>query len=691
MSIGKRLAIVFVILLLLPLFALGGAAVYLFYVHPCTNFNRLPVAEGAKGLNFEVRAADGTPYLWSYGLPYPTDYESSNHESQSLNGNWKIKFDPEKTGENDEWHKLKKADDSWNDTLVPSNYNTASGDKTSYEGLVWYMLKFESRLPEDKDRFVRLTFRGVLLRSKVWLNGTLLGSREGGYTPFYFNATKHLLKEGPNVLVVKTDNRLTETSLPCIIRDDHSPGWHTYGGIYRDVYLESIPQRYVFKTVIQPSLDGETGSFMITILTHNLDAPKPYTLECTLTGPGSETVDIQTLQCDGTKEVMKHYVTFTVDDPRPWSFTENNLYTLDLALDQGDSVQRVSYKTGLRTITTDKTDILLNGREIFLAGISKHEDDPELGAVQTAASINRDLALIKGMNANYIRMSHYPHAVQELRKARDMGLLFSEEIPLYQAGVGFTAWYNTKKILEFPASRFGTKQTYNRTMITNAQRELIELIERDRNNPALIFWGAGNECYTLFENGIRPFRWLREVAKSFDPTRPVTNVELTYDIPFFDDRRMSGKYMDILSVNTYFGWYYNTIDALGPKLDRVHELYPDVPIILSEYGASAGPGRRESDGDWKAERVPPGKTYSEDYQAKLHQGHWEQIVERDYFAGQSPWIFSDFYNVWFPSNPIPNYNLKGVTTRYRKPKMAYYVLKENYAGVNETGYTKASQ
>jgi hypothetical protein len=147
---------------------------------------------------------------------------------------------------------------------------------------------------------------------------------------------------------------------------------------------------------------------------------------------------------------------------------------------------------------------------------------------------------------------------------------------------------------------------------------------------------VGNETYTLFGDAGKVYAWLRGVARGFDATRPVTMAELTYNIPFFDKRRRAAGEMDVISVNMYCGWYYGVPADIGPHLDRLHQMYPDKPIIISEFGADAAPGRKESDGVWKAERVGYGKTYSEEYQARIIGEYWKAARERPFVTGVSP-------------------------------------------------------
>jgi beta-glucuronidase len=114
-------------------------------------------------------------------------------------------------------------------------------------------------------------------------------------------------------------------------------------------------------------------------------------------------------------------------------------------------------------------------------------------------------------------------------------------------------------------------------------------------------------------------------------------------------------------------------------------LHPDKPVLLSEFGAGAGPGRHDTDGEWVGDRVRPGKTYSEDYQDELIRGYLDIALEKDFIAGVCPWVFADFYCLWYPTNPVPYYNLKGVLSSKRVPKMSYYSLKEIYTQLKESG------
>ena len=121
------------------------------------------------------------------------------------------------------------------------------------------------------------------------------------------------------------------------------------------------------------------------------------------------------------------------------------------------------------------------------------------------------------------------------------------------------------------------------------------------------------------------------------------------------------------------------MEDVSLKIEKVHKRFPGKPVIISECGAEAAPGRRDKDGLWIAERFPPGKTYSEDYQERLLEHYVSYALKTDFIAGISPWVFADFFCPEFPSNPVPYYNSKGVVSKDRVPKKSYHMLKRLYS------------
>ncbi len=658
--------------------ALAGGFYFLFRVFPRFDTKSFPSGAGVRGDDWKIGSCGDVPFLIKNGIPFPSGFDASNRPVQMLNGSWHMRLDPDDTGEGLHWEKLKKAGKEWKPIDIPSTFNAALSEDPNYQGPAWFFIKFVPGLKCDDGHWLRLCLEGILMRSRVWLNGELISEHEGGWTPQYADISACVKSGARNTLVIRADNRLTGTSLPPELLENHMPGWHPYGGVYRDVYIEKLPRDYIFKADYSCRLDQGRALLKMNVLVARKKREEKKTarekgLYCTVSG-GAKTkaMDLSEAFEGG---IIKYSLDINIDNPRLYSPDSPELY--DVTLTYGRD--RVSFMAGLRTIEVRGEEILLNGEMIFLKGISKHEDHPSLGASQTQELIEGDLNLIKNMGANYVRLAHYPHHRGELRKARDMGLMLAEEIPLYQAGTGFAAWYGEKRPLSaFPWRTFGNRQLQNSDLLLNAQRQLAEMIERDRLNPAIIMWGVANETYTLDRSSAAVHGWLADTARALDSTRLITMAEFTYGMPVLDDRRQTGRYMDVISINIYSGWYFGKMEDAPHKIEKLHRRFPGKPVIISECGAEAAPGRSDSDGPWIAERVPPGKTYSEDYQERLLEHYATYAITTGFVAGISPWVFADFFCPEFPSNPVPYYNSKGVVSKDRVLKKSYHMLKRLY-------------
>jgi beta-glucuronidase len=659
---------------------LVAAVLGIAYLAGGPDFAATPTSCGARGESFEVRCVDDVPYLLVDGLPFPTDFDAVDHPVQPLGGTWKLRLDPEDVGVAQEWFRDDLARDAWRDVQVPSTFNTAQSDLRDYDGPVWYALRFRASPRPSDEHFARLAFQGVLLRSSVWLNGERAGAREGGYTPFYLDVTEWLRSDAENTLVVRVDNRPTWTSLPPRLSNHHRPGWAAYGGITRDVLLEWLPAQYVFKARAHTRfLEDGRAELALQVLSRLRGEGPPFRLSVRVNDPAGEVVGdtwVSDPGSTGTDDVILHDFRFEVRRPRPYRPDDPALYRVAISIEDRDSKHSVSFLTGLREVRVRDGGLYLDGEPLFLRGIAMHEDDPVHGATRPQAIVDRDLRLVRELDANYLRLSHYPHDLRTLRTARSLGILLSEEIPFYQVGTGLL-----QAPRDLPFDRFGLRQLTDPTLLSNAQRQLIEMIERDANNPALVLWGVANESYSFGEEAGRVHEWLAEVARAFDSTRPVTMAELTTSIPALDSRRTASAHMDVVSVNLYYGWYYGETSDAGPALDALHARFPDKPVLVSEFGAGAALGRTDADGVWRAERVFANRTYSESYQARLVGEILAQARARDFVAGVSPWVFADFLCPWFPSNPVPGFNVKGLLSRMREPKEAFRVVQRRYGEI----------
>lgn len=666
---------------------------------------------GTETGEFAVRAAEGIPYLVEGGLPYPTHFDHTNRPRVSLCGQWSYRLDPRDEGEAAGWYKpsawqqsAEVADDT---AELPAVLNHSRSALVDYLGPAWFFRRFQLHSSQSEGSWQRLCLEGFLLRAAVWINGRFVTRREGGYTPLYADATP-FLTEGENHICIRVDNRHTYTSLPPRLGGYHVPGWHTYLGIHRPIYLETLPDCSVVKAAARCRLGtgGGPGQLELDLLAHRRtgDGREVCRLQAELLGhDGARTAsgeielrEGEELTAGGERQtgeergaggkVLAGRVAFTIESPQPWSPEHPALYTLRLTLTQGRGRDEVLLRTGFREIRAEREELHLNGRPLFLRGISKHEDHPGLGPVNSAELVKEDLDLISRLGANYIRLAHYPHDAGELTAARDRGLLLGEEIPYYQSGNGYANWFSDGRPLwEFPLRQMGLRQLLNTRLLRTAQRQLIEMVERDRNNPAVILWGVANESFSIGRSAALVYRWLRKAVRVFDDSRPITMAEFTTGKPLLDGLRRGCEHLEVLSVNLYLGWYYGRMEELEEHLSRLRRRFPEKPIILSEFGAGAAPGRSDVDGVYLAERVPSGKTYSEEYQQRLIEHYVRTAEQLPYVTGVSPWVFADFYCTEFPSNPIANFNIKGLVSRDREPKRAYFRLQELYTAIRNDG------
>lgn len=515
---------------------------------------------------------------------------------------------------------------------LPASWLTHAPEMRHYQGLVWYQRRFDAA-PELLARpgmraFLR--FGAANYAAEVWLNGKRLGRHEGGFTPFAFEVTG-LLRAGGNRLVAGVDSQRSERDIPPPVTD-----WETYGGITRPVTLIWVPETFVDDAWVRLTNDGRIAA------------------DIALDGPGQAGLPVQLsipklgLSAKGRTDAAGKVV-LTLRAPRSlrrWSPDDPALYDVEIAAGQDRWHDRI----GFRTIAVDGSRILLNGQPIFLRGISIHEE--EIGAnparTMTSANARALLAQVKtGLNGNFARLAHYPHAEAMLRAADEMGLVVWSEIPVY-----WRIAFDDPEVL------------------AKARRMLAEMILRDRNRASIALWSVGNETPLSPARNAFMTR-LAQDAKTLDPSRPVTAALLTEREqgtagPVMVLADPLAEALDVLAVNTYNAWYSGDRPADLPRI--AWRVPGDKPLILSEFGADAKLGLRGS-----------GK-FTEDYQADYYSGTLGMAARIETLAGMSPWILKDFRS---PRRQLPGvqdgWNRKGLISETGERKQAFDVLAEWYA------------
>ena len=516
--------------------------------------------------------------------------------------------------------------------LMPQSFLTLSPQMRYYNGLVWFQRHFAFQ--SEPGRRVFLRFGAVDYRAHVYLNGHFVGEHEGGFTPFAFDVTR-LLRSGDNRLTVGADSERTGEDLPPPVTD-----WENYGGITRPVSLVVTPATYIDDAWIRIAKDGRIA------VSIKLDGVKAASHDVRVRIPALG------FALSGRTGPDGGWSAEAAVPPRlrRWSPEDPQLY--EVRFEAGEDM--LSDRVGFRTIEVRGHDILLNGKPIFLRGVSIHAEefgaDPTRAITPTAARALLSEAK-NGLHANYVRLAHYPHPETMLRAADELGLLVWSEIPVY--------W-----VVDFKNS--GT--------LANALRMQSESILRDRDRASIIIWSVANE--TPVNDARNAFlRRLIANAHSLDPTRLVSAALLSDrqgNLENIDDSLASD--LDVIAVNTYNGWYTNDPLVSVPSIQWRAQV--DKPLIFSELGAEALAGFHDIS--------PSPHKFSEEYQAEFFRQNLAMASKIPFLRGLSPWILKDFRS---PRRQNPTYqqgwNRKGLESETGARKQAFGVLADYYRSMEE--------
>jgi beta-galactosidase len=366
-------------------------------------------------------------------------------------------------------------------------------------GVGWYRKHFT--LPASgRDRFYSIEFDGAMANARVWLNGHELGSRPYGYIGFSFDLTPHLrFGDDDNVLAVR------------LAPKDLSSRWYPGAGIYRHVWLDVTGPVHVARWgtyVTTPRVSEERAVVRVRTDLRNRDnAPVTVTLDTTaLDAGGHEVARVsgrQTIAAGATGRVDSE---FSIPHPERWDVDRPYLYRAVSTVREGDRVlDRYVTTFGVRTIEFDASAVFrLNGRALRIQGVCLHHDLGALGTAVNRRAIERQLQTMKTMGANAIRTSHNPPAPELLDAADRLGMLVLDE--------AFDEWRKTK-----------VKNGHGTFFDEWGERDLRDMIRRDRNHPSVFLWSIGNESLEQADpDGRMLARRLTAICHEEDPTRKVT-------------------------------------------------------------------------------------------------------------------------------------------------------------------------
>ncbi len=562
-----------------------------------------------------------------------------NRKTISLNGDWSIIIDPYENGffnyryEESKWGYFKNAkpksktdlveyDFDKSDLLkVPGDWNTQRQDLFFYEGTVWYKKSLNYKPKSNVRTFIH--FGAVNYDAYVYVNGEKTGHHTGGFTPFNFEIT-NLLKEGDNFIVVKADNKRLRDGVPTLNTD-----WWNYGGITRDVNLIEVPSAFIQDYFIQ--LDPNNANQINGWVKLDGDS-KEKTVKLKIPEANVETI---------LERTEENFYSFSINSKvNLWSPESPKLYDVILESDQ----DTVKDQIGFRTIKTDGYEILLNGKPVFLRGISIHEEAPLRGGrANSIEDAEKILNSAKELGCNFVRLAHYPHNEYMTRLADKMGILVWSEIPVYWT----ILWDN--------------ENTYKL-----AEQQLAEMISRDKNRASVIIWSVANET-PRSEKRLEFLTSLIAKAKKTDPTRLISAAtELTFKDKVITVDDPLSEYLDVIGANEYLGWYSYSIKDIK---DFTWETKFNKPLIISEFGGGAKYGLHgDEDTRW-----------TEEYQDAIYREQIKMLNQIEFLKGISPWILYDFRS---PRRPLPNiqdyFNRKGLISNEGNKKKAFNTLQKFY-------------
>ena len=434
-------------------------------------------------------------------------------------------------------------------------------------GVGWYRKHFRLPAGSSDDR-VLVTFDGVYMNATVYVNGHALGTRPYGYSTFEYDLTPYLDRSGENVLAVRVDNS-----------DQPNSRWYSGCGIYRHVWLTTAsPLRVALWGVhaVAQWRKGDTWEVRVDVALHN-DGPKAPQAKVRhqLLDPNGRVVARHEGRCQG--QVL------TVRKPLLWDIYQGHVYQVVTEVVVGGKVvDRVSTPTAFRTFRFDaETGFWLNGRNVKINGVCEHHDFGALGAALDEDALHRKLTRLKAMGVNAVRSSHNPPAPELLAMCDTMGLVVMDE--------SFDMWRRRK-----------TKNDYARFFDQWHERDLSDLVLRDRNHPCVLVWSIGNEVLeqwsgadadelTLEEanlilnaghdastlahgddlspNSLLTIH-LADIIKRYDTTRPIT---AGCNEPSPDNHLFKSGAIDLVGFNYHHQW-----------VKDVPKNFPGKPFLFTE-------------------------------------------------------------------------------------------------------------
>jgi len=549
--------------------------------------------------------------------------EHYKRKPTSLNGNWEFAIDPHDMGKNEKWYENFPEDTTY--INVPGCWNLQILDLFDYKGIGWYKKEFTCNECD-----LLLEFGAVSGECEVYLDGEFLCRHFGGWTAF---SGERRVKSGKHTLILRVLPVSEETcSIPLKTAD-----WYHYGGIFRTIQITEFNSAYISFHKISYTLNEDLTACDLNIEFAVKNGDTVIPAEILLDG---ETVFSGNLEIFGGKFTVPK---INVENIKLWDIGEGNLYTVQIKIPNDDVFEKI----GFREIKVENTKFYLNRKEIFFKGVNRHEEHPDWGFAVPANISRRDVEIIKDLGCNMVRGSHYPQSHIFIDYLDREGILFWSEIPMW-------GWNYTNEVLTDPL------------LLERGLSMHREMAEQYCHHPSIVVWGLHNEIHTDVDEAYNLTKAYRDLLKEIAPDRLISYATDKY----IDDKCLD--LVDFISLNYYFGWYKGTLDSWDEFIADARRVAEekgvgDKPIIMSEFGCAALQGYSHfSNEKWTMQ-----------YQSEFIKKVITICKETEGFCGTLVWQFADIKSEHGLAK-ARQFNNKGILDEYRRPKMAYYTVKELY-------------
>ena len=535
---------------------------------------------------------------------------------------------------------------------LPHTWNARDGQDGGndyWRGTCIYRTHFAAPQFNTASHQVWIQFDGVNASAHVVLNGSPVCNHDGGYSTFRANITELLRDE--NELTVEVDNSKNDRVYP------QKADFTFYGGIYRDVSLMVVSKNHF-------TLDYFGGpGIRITPTVQGADA----SVQVTTWHDGEGEVSIELLDAAGNTVATGKGpdITLTIFNAHLWNGVKDPyLYSCKARLVVNGTVEdETTTRFGVRSFKVDpKKGFFLNGKSYPLHGVSRHQDRKGLGNAITREMHDEDMALIKEIGANTIRLAHYQHDQYFYDLCDEVGMVVWAEIPYISE--------------HMPNGR------------ENTISQMKELIIQNYNHPCIVCWGVSNEITISTKDKadmLDNHRELNDLCHKMDSTRLTTLACYAMCGPFNPVAHIT----DLVSWNLYLGWYVPGLFLNDLWMDFFHLVYPGRPLGFSEYGAEGMPNLHSS--------KPRRGDHTEEYQAKYHEYMLRCFDRHKWMWATHVWNMFDFAADARDQGGEPGMNHKGLVTFDRKTrKDSFYLYKawwsdENFVHICSKRFTDRTE